>query len=313
MKSNTRTILVTGAAGALARRVVSLLGANHHVIAVDFRRQVDCPEATASYSLDVHARGFEEIFRRHDIDTVIHIGRVFGHEQSRQNRYNANVLGSKRLFELSRKHGVRQVMVHSTYFVYGAARFNPALMDEDTPLKASEVSHDLVDAVELENLTQIYLRKYPELNITLLRPCNILGPGVRNSLSLLLSRRLAPVLIGYAPLMQFLHVDDMAEALVRACEVNRPGVYNVAPAEWMTYPDAVVQSGCRRLPLVLPGRLPQLMGQVLNRRAFLPPYLVNYLKYPVVIDGTLFRDTFDWRPKRTATEIFQTYRDAKRA
>lgn len=311
MSSTAKTILVTGAAGALARRVISLLGAQHQVIAVDFRQQVNCPEATASYQVDVHKRGFEEVFRQHKIDSVIHIGRVFAHEQSRQHRYNANVLGSKRLFELSRKYQVRQVLVHSTYFVYGAARYNPALMDEDTPLKASSVTHDLVDAVELENLTQIYLRKYPELNITLLRPCNILGPGVRNSLSLLLSRAIAPVLVGYSPLMQFLHVDDMAEAIVKAQLGNQPGVYNVAPAEWVPYQEAVVQSGCRRLPVVFPGSLPRLISQRLNRNALLPPYLVNYLKYPVIIDGTLFRDAFDWRPVHSAAEIFKIYRSAK--
>lgn len=312
MSPTANTILVTGAAGALARRVIRLLVARHRVIAVDFRRQVECTDAAASYQLDVHTRGFEDVFRQHKIDTVMHIGRVFAHEQSRQHRYNANVLGSKRLFELSRKYGVRQLIVHSTYFVYGAARFNPALMDEETPLKASAVTHDLVDAVELENLTQIYLRKYPELNITLLRPCNILGPGVRNSLSLLLSRAVAPVIVGHSPLMQFLHVDDMAHALVLAQQGNRPGIYNVAPAESVPYQAAVVQSGCRRLPVVLPGSLPRLLRSVMNRNAYFPPYLINYLKYPVVIDGSLFADTFDWQPVHTAAEIFEIYRRAKR-
>src|SRR3546814_3516962 len=55
-------------------------------------------------------------------------------------RYNANVLGSKKLFELCRKYGVGQVLVHSTYFVYGASAFNPALLDEDAPLKIGRAS-----------------------------------------------------------------------------------------------------------------------------------------------------------------------------
>src|SRR3546814_3065306 len=45
--------------------------------------------------------------------------------------FRSNVLGSKMLFELCRKSGVGQVLVHSTYFVYGASAFNPALLDED--------------------------------------------------------------------------------------------------------------------------------------------------------------------------------------
>lgn len=312
-KAKTKTVLVTGAAGALARRVIHQLSKDHQVIAVDFRRQVNCPEALASYQVDVHKRGFEDVFRKHAIDSVIHIGRIFAHEQSRQRRYNANVLGSKRLFELARKYEVGQVIVHSTYFVYGATPFNPALMDEDYPLKASEVTSDLVDAVELENLAQIYLWKYPEMNITLLRPCNILGPGVRNSMSLLLTQKMTPVLMGFSPLMQFLHVDDMADAIVKAHQGNKPGIYNVAPADWVGFQEAVVQCGCRRLPILsVPPAVPRLLSRLLNGNAFFPPYLINYLKYPVIIDGTLFRDTFDWRPQRTLADIFAEYRKGKR-
>ena len=49
-------------------------------------------------------------------------------ENTRQNRYNANVLGTKKLLELCRKYAVKQVMIHSTYFVYGASAYNPALL-----------------------------------------------------------------------------------------------------------------------------------------------------------------------------------------
>ncbi len=74
----------------------------------------------------------------------------------------------------------------------------------------------------------------------------MLGPGVKNSMSLLLSRPLAPVLVGFSPLMQFLHVDDMADAYVAAFEQNHPGIYNVAPEDWVPYQEAVTQCGCRR-------------------------------------------------------------------
>jgi UDP-glucose 4-epimerase len=243
---------------------------------------------------------------------VIHIGRIFAHESNRQNRYNANVLGSKRLFELCRKYSVKQVMIHSTYFVYGASAYNPALLDEDAPLKASEVTQDLVDSVELESLANIYLWKHPELNVTILRPCNVLGPGVRNSMSLLLSRPLAPVLMGFSPLMQFLHVDDMADAMVLAFEKNKPGIYNVAPDDWVAYQEAVTQCGCKKLPLFsVPPVLPKIISGLLNWNAFFPPYLINYFKYPVILEGKLFRETFGWKPKRNLNDIFSYYRKNK--
>jgi UDP-glucose 4-epimerase len=312
MSDKKKTVLVTGAAGSLAKRVIARLHDRYHVVAVDFRRKVETDADIPSYKVEIHKRGFEDVFRRHKIDAVLHIGRIFAHEGDRTRRYNANVLGSKKLFELCRKYGVTQVLVHSTYFVYGASAFNPALLDEDAPLKASEVTQDLVDSVELENLAQIYLWKAPELNITILRPCNVLGPGVRNTMSVLLSRPLVPVLIGFSPLMQFLHVDDMADALVVAFEHNRPGVYNVAPDDYVTYQVAIEQCGCRKLPIPsIPPLLPKLISGALNWNAFFPPYLINYFKYPVIIDGRLFQQTFGWKPKRNLNDIFSYYRKHK--
>lgn len=309
---NSKTVLVTGAAGSLAQRVISRLYGRHQVIAVDFRQRVETDADIPSYMVDMQKRGFEDIFRRHKIDAVLHLGRIFAHESTRLRRYNANVLGSRRLLELARKYGVEQVVVHSTYFVYGASPYNPALLKEDAPLKASEVTQDLVDAVELESLAQIWLWKHPELNLTILRPCNILGPGVRNSMSLLLSRRVAPVLLGYSPMMQFLHVDDMADAIVAAFEKNERGVYNVAPDDYIPYQEAVREAGCKRLPVLsVPPVLPRLVSYSLNWRAFFPPYLINYFKYPVIIDGSLFRDTFEWQPSRSLRDILDYYRAAK--
>ena len=240
---------------------------------------------------------------------MLHLGRIFAHESSRQNRYNANVLGSKHLFDLCRKYKVGQVLVHSTYFVYGASPYIPALLDEEAPLKASGVTADLVDSVELESLAKIHMWRYPELNMTILRPCNVLGPGVRNSMSLLLSRPLTPVLMGFSPLMQFLHVDDMADALFVAFEKNKPGIYNVAPDDWVAYQEAVEQCGCKKLPLLsIPPVLPKLISGMLNWNAFFPPYLINYFKYPVIIDGKLFREPIDWKPRRNLNDIFSNYR-----
>lgn len=307
-----KTVLVTGAAGALAKRVIARLHERHNVVAVDFRRRVETDEGIPSYKVATHARGFEDIFRRHQLDAVLHIGRMFAHESDRLRRYNTNVLGAKHLLDLCCKYKVSQVVMHSTYLVYGASPYNPALLSEDAPLKASEVTQDLVDSVELESLAQIYLWKHRNLHMTILRPCNVLGPGVKNSMSLLLSRPLAPVLTGFSPMMQFVHVEDMAEAMVLAFEKNRPGIYNVAPDDWVPYQEAVVQAGCRKLSVPsVPPMLPKAISGLLNWNSFFPPYLINYFKYPVIIDGHAFRDTFGWSPKHSLSDIFSYYRKQK--
>ena len=314
MAVKKKTVLVTGAAGSLAKRVISRLHLKWNVVVVDFRRKVETDAGIPSYCVETHKRGFEDIFRNHKIDAVVHIGRMFAHESNRMRRYNANVLGTRKLLELCKKYGVGQVLIHSTYYVYGADPYNPALIDEDVPLKASEITQDLVDSVELENLANIYLWKHPELNITILRPCNILGPGVRNTMSILLSRPVVPVLAGFSPMMQFVHVDDMAAAIDLALKKNKPGIYNVAPDDWVPYQEAVRQSGCRRIPVPsIPPAVPKVLGRLLQWNAYFPPYLVNYFKYPVVLDGRLFRETFGWQPQHTLQHIFDYYAHHKRS
>ncbi|HEY9120828.1 MAG TPA: NAD-dependent epimerase/dehydratase family protein, partial [Marinobacter sp.] len=187
-------ILITGAAGALAQQVINRLRETCDLVAVDFREQVYLGDDIPSYCIDFNKRVFEDLFRRYKFDGVIHLGRINSSQLTRMRRYNANVLGTQKLLDLSHKYGIRRVLVLSTYHVYGAIAYNPALIDEEAPLKGANLSMDLLDSVELENLANIYLWRYPELNITILRPCNIVGPGVRNSISTLLGSHLAPVL-----------------------------------------------------------------------------------------------------------------------
>ncbi len=305
------SLLITGAGGALAQRVIARLKRRYNVVAVDFRRRVQVDPGMASYQVSYHNRAFEDIFRSHNVQGIVHIGRMGLYESDHKHRYNINVLGTQKLLDLSVKYKVEKIVVLSTYFVYGASPYNPALITEEYPLKASELTADLVDSVELENLANIYLWKNPELNITILRPCNIVGPGVLNSMSLLLSRRVAPVILGFSPMMQFIHAEDMAEALTMAYEQNHPGIYNVAPSDWVAYQQVLKQCGCIRIPIPsLPSQFPTKFSKLLNWRAF-PSYLINYYKYPVILDGTLFADTFGFRANRSLDDIFSHYRERK--
>ncbi|MEM7182578.1 MAG: NAD-dependent epimerase/dehydratase family protein [Spirochaetota bacterium] len=314
MEKNTShpEVLVTGANGALAQKVIEQLKGYYKPIAVDFRKKVNLGEDIPSYFLDIQKRSFEDIFREHEIKAVIHLGRMRSSElQDRKSRYNTNVIGTKRLFELCRKYKVGQVIILSTYHVYGADRLNPALLDEDAPLKASGLTRDLVDSVELENLAQINLWKHPELNITILRPCNIIGSGIRNSISQLLSGQFAPILMGFSPIMQFIHVDDMVSAIIESLSQNKAGIYNVAPDECVPYGVALMNCGC--LPIYIPS-LPELVPKAIlavTKFTGFPDFLMNYYKYPVVIDSSLFNTTFNFSYNHSLDSIFRYYRNKK--
>ncbi len=302
-------ILVTGAAGALAQQVIRRLKRDYRVVAVDFREEVYLGPDVPSYRMDLNKRAFEDLFRKYRFQGVVHLGRILSSQESRMRRYNANVLGTENLLALSHKYDISRVLVLSTYHVYGANPFNPALIDESAPLKSAGLSMDLVDSVELENLATIYLWRYPHLNVTLLRPCNIVGPGVRNTMSQLLSGRRAPLLAGFSPMMQFIHIDDMADAVVTAFRGEATGIYNVAPHDWVSYRYALELCGCTPVPLPsIPPIVPRSLLKLLRLRSF-PPYLMNFFKYPVIIDGRNFARTFGFEPRRSLDTIFRYYRE----
>ncbi|MFK8013970.1 MAG: NAD-dependent epimerase/dehydratase family protein [Gammaproteobacteria bacterium] len=305
------TVMVTGAAGALARQVIRRLRERVNIVAVDFRRRVRIDSKTPTYQGDPTRRDFEDVFRNHDISAVIHLGRMESDEMNAERRYNANVLGTQRLFRLCSQYGVQQIIVMSTFYVYGASPYNPALLGEDAPLKASGLTMDLIDSVELENLAAVALWKHPELHLTVLRPCHIAGPRVRNTMSTLLDRQIAPVLAGFSPMMQFIHVSDMARAIVMSFEQNNPGIYNVAPSEWLSYQDALRACGCAGVPVPsIPPAVPALISRLLRGRAF-PRYLINYLKYPVLIDGSHFNEVFGFECEQRLDDILAYYRQRK--
>lgn len=304
-------ILITGAAGALAQQVINRLRETCDLVAVDFREQVYLGDDIPSYCIDFNKRVFEDLFRRYKFDGVIHLGRINSSQLTRMRRYNANVLGTQKLLDLSHKYGIRRVLVLSTYHVYGAIAYNPALIDEEAPLKGANLSMDLLDSVELENLANIYLWRYPDLNITILRPCNIVGPGVRNSISTLLGSRRAPVLAGFSPMMQFIHIDDMADAIVLAYGKSTRGIFNVAPEDWVAYQRALELCGCKKIAIPsIPPLVPRMILRAIKLRSF-PSYLMQFFKYPVVIDGRAFAREFNFRPKRPLKEIFRYYRENK--
>jgi UDP-glucose 4-epimerase len=304
-------ILVTGAAGTLAQQVIGQLRESCDIVAVDFREQVWLGDDIPSYCIDFNKRVFEDLFRRFHFDGVIHLGRIMSSQETRLRRYNANVLGTQKLLDLSHKYGISRVIILSTYHVYGAVPFNPALIDEEAPLKAAGLTMDLVDSVELENLANIYLWRYPDLKIAILRPCNIVGPGVRNAMSTLLSSERAPVLAGFSPMMQFIHIDDMADAIVLTWHDQKRGIYNVAPYDWVAYQRALELCGCSQLPIPsIPPILPRTVLRLLKLRRF-PPYLMDFFKYPVIIDGRSFAEDFSFSPKRSLDDIFHYYRENK--
>ena len=112
--------------------------------------------------------------------------------------------------------------------------------------------------------------------------------------------------------MQFIHVDDMSDAICLAFEKNIPGLYNVAPDDYISFQKAVEHSGCNKMQIPsVPPILAERISMLMKWKSF-PVHLINYFKYPVIIDGSLFEKKFGFKAKKSLSDIFAYYKSLKK-
>ncbi|MEZ6186416.1 MAG: NAD-dependent epimerase/dehydratase family protein [Planctomycetota bacterium] len=301
------SVLITGVSGALAGLVTErLLEQEREVAGLDVR---PLPMGRAFGGEFYRVRSYTqrrvaEVFRRHKPSILIHLGRIRGTAvRSMNQRYNQNVLGTRHLLALAAKHGVQRVVVLSTYHVYGAHQHNHLMIKEDAPLRASQIFPQLTDAVELDHASTTFLWRHRGVGTIVLRPANVIGPHLNNLMSRLLRSRSAPALMGYDPIMQFVHEQDMARAIVLAATAPQPtfGVFNVAGEGVVSYTHAVRLAGGRPVPVPHVLAYP-IVGALARWRLIFPQHLIDYFRYPCVIDDSEFRRAFRFEPELTTVQ-----------
>jgi len=316
LNSNTAerrlNVLVTGAAGGLAGTVVSRLAERYHLIGVDPRplsRGKDFPGEF--HVVDYTHRRMSEVFRSRKIDILLHLGRVPVSARVRSSeRYQTNVLGTKNLLDLCRKYRVKRAVVLSTFHVYGAHPHNPGHLVEDDPLRASQNFPELRDAVEMDHLARMFLLQNSDTQVAILRPSNIVGPTIQNTISQLLRAEVCPTLLGYDPLLQFIHEADLSHAIELCIENKMVGVYNVSGEGVISYRKAIEFAGARSIPV--PHFLVYgAMGALSRFRLSLPKHLVDFYRYSAVISDELFRKESGYRPRLSTQEALRSLRSIR--
>ena len=144
---------------------------------------------------------------------------------------------------------IRRVVVASTTAVYGAGSGDPAVFTEDMRASDSPSGDYARDAVEVESYVRGFIRRRPDIAVSVLRLASLMGPTVDTALTRYLSMPIVPTSLGYDPRLQLLHEWDAVEALVRACGNEHRGVVNVAGDGVVSLAQAVRRAGRLRLPV----------------------------------------------------------------
>jgi UDP-glucose 4-epimerase len=289
-----KNVLIIGIAGGLAQilaRLISQEKPHWNVIGVDTRavKNADKIKNLSCVKMKYSRGNFEKIFREHKFDIVYHLAR-FSHSKYAQGdltkRLELSVMGTNRILDLSLRFGIKKLIVLSTFHVYGALKDNSIFLKEDSPLKASMKYPELRDVVEMDQICTNWMWQYQDkMSTVVLRPCNIIGSQIQNSMSQYLTSHFALRPIDYNPVFQFIHELDMARVLLRSVEELPTGTYNVAPNDFISLREALDIVGVKGIPF--PISIADQMNKLLKvTKLDVPEYLIDYLKYSCLISNS---------------------------
>jgi nucleoside-diphosphate-sugar epimerase len=274
------TVVVTGASGFLGQRVVGLLASRpavSRVIGLDLIPAVESHHPTERpvmehRVLDLATDPTGRIDAVLDgADSVLHLAwshTVPGMAPSYRDRparshppaLSANLRSLRRVLDAAGRSGARRLVQVSSATVYGAWPDNPVPLPEDAAIRPNPGFAFAVEKAEAERLVAEWADEHPDAAAVVLRPAVTVGSAGPALYQALAGTRGPRPDDGGRP-VQFLHVDDLAAAVVFAWENGLRGVYNVAPDGWIAEETArALAGGVARV--TLPGRAVRLLGTV---------------------------------------------------
>lgn len=303
-------VLVTGIAGKIGRLVAErLVLGGHEVVGIDVRKWPDPPKGITVYETDIRKRAAEDVFRKHRPEGVIHMATVTHITSQSEDRYRINLGGTRAVFDACHEYGAKRAIFVGRHTYYGASSDTPLYHKEDDPPMAVTTFPELADLVAADLYAGSALWRFPEIQTAVLRICYTLGPARVGTLAGYLAGRRVPLVMGFDPLFQFLHEIDAAAAIALALDSNLRGVFNVAGPAPVPLSLLIKLAGRKALPVPEP-----LFRWVLGRFGLpkLPRAAVQHIKYPVVIDSTLFREATGFEHRYGEDQTIEAFRVASR-
>src|SRR6202142_1303676 len=233
----------------MARKLaLRLVREGHEVAGIDRRPWIDAP--IEFHEVDVRKRAAEEVFRKTRPHAVVHMATVTSLAVTGEERHRINLGGTRAVFDYSRAYGVEHCVFVGRHTFYGAGPDLPLFHTEDDPPMELNRFPELADLVAADLYAATALWRSPQGTTPVLRVCYTLGPSGRGTLAAFLRGKRVPMVLGFDPLFQFMHEDDVVSAIVRALERPPRGLYTRGGPPPL--PLSCVIAGTGRTPYPLP-------------------------------------------------------------
>jgi nucleoside-diphosphate-sugar epimerase len=294
-------VAVTGAATGVGHALAAALAAHpdvRKVVGIDDHRG-DLPDVTWRV-LDVREPALVQRLARCDVVVHAVVPDVPGRDSAprgaaRELAQARLVDGARTVLTAAAAAGVSRAVLVTSAMVYGAMPDNPVPLDEDAPLRALADGSALDGLLEVEETAVRSRTVHPGLQVTVVRPAVLAGPGVDSVFTRHFEAPRLLMVKDSHPHWQFCHVDDLVTALTRAALGHVEGVVTVASEGFLTQAEVELIAGMRRIEL--PARIAYGTAERLHRLGMTPAPAseLAYTAEPWVVSSARLREV-GWSP-----------------
>src|SRR3954453_19978749 len=295
--TTSKRILVTGLSTYWGARLARELEQNPEVdaiIGVDSADPAGELERTEFVRVGTQHALLRRVVEAAEIDTVIDTRLVVDATVTSSRRaHENNVIGTMNILAACSgpDSTVRKLVFKSSAQYYGAAQDDPAFFTETMGRPHPPGTSIERDIVEAEASVAEFREKNPDVVVTVFRFANVLGPDVTTAHTRLFDLPAVPMILGFDPRYQFVHEDDVVNALKHAGLSDLPGTFNVAGDGVLAFTEVCSLLGKQFVP-VLPPWGTGIAAQVLRRAGVvMPPEMLNLLRFGRGLDNRRFKAT----------------------
>jgi UDP-glucose 4-epimerase len=219
-----------------------------------------------------------------------------------------NVIGTMQLLAACQKSTtMTRLVMKSTSAVYGTGLQDPAMFTEQDELTDLSASGYAKDAAEIEGHIRSFARRRGDVDVTVLRFTNLIGPRIDTVLTQYFALPVVPTVLGYDGRMQLLHEHDAVVVLEQATRQRLPGVFNVGGDGVLLLSQAIRRAG--RIPAPVPEPAMAIVVRLLRSSHLINyyPEQIKFLNYGQVLDTTRLRAEFGFTPRWTTVQAFDDF------
>jgi UDP-glucose 4-epimerase len=252
-----------------------------------------------------------KIMSQNKITTLVHAALYSGPQREAGKARELESIGTFQVLNAAAEAGLKRLIVFSDTFVYGAHPGNPNFISEKTHLRVA--GPGFVRArVDVEKQIEEFANDYKDCEVCVLRFAPILGPTSDNVRARYFTVGLVPKVMGYDPLLQFIHEEDALRAALLAIPSHVRGVFNIVGKGVLPLSTGIHMAGKIPLPVVgLVCRTVFSLGYSL-RIWDLSPGLVPFYQYLCVCDGSKAKKQLSFQAEYSSRQALKSMIEAGR-